>query len=221
MALEDVLTAHVVRPVVAGWLDFETDPVRGWTGPGIFAPTGTGDTDLDGETFLAVGGAVEMTEIVEDRGIGGPITVSFAAGDMEDEEVFAQIVADRRAFMARRAKFWRFFLSEDEATVLPDFTVLFDGVMVSANTTRQTGQPAIISVTCDQDTQKAVGAPTRLIDHQVFYPTDTFSEFIIDLDRGGVAVAPYNWSFRPINPDQPPGLPPRTPPGQPRDFPNR
>lgn len=187
MALVDVLAATVVRPVVVGFLDIDTDPVRGWTGPGIFAPSGTGDPDLDGETFLSVAGAIDMTEIREDQGMGGAITVTFAAGDMDDEEIFAQLVADRRAFMGRKAKFWRFFLSEDEASVLTDFAVLFDGVMISAKTSRKSGNPATIAVTCDQDTQKSRGVPARWIDHQFHYPTDTFSTFINDLARGGIA----------------------------------
>lgn len=189
MALEDVLVAATVRPVLVGWLDFKDDPVRGWTGPGTFAPTSTGDADLDGETFASAGGAVAITAFSHDQGLGGPVTVTFAAGEMDDEEVFLQIVADRRAYLGRAARFWQFFLSADEASVLPEFEAMFTGVMVHAETSRQPGQPATISITCDQDTQKAFNAPVRWIDHQLFYPGDTASTFINDLVRGTIAGA--------------------------------
>lgn len=189
MALEDVLIAKTVRPVVVGWLDFKDDPLRGWSGPGVFAPTGTGDTDLDGETFVAAEGAVEVSDFVENQELGGPITVTLMAGEMEDEEGVQQLVADRRAFVGRRAKFWRFFLSADESSVGSEFYVLFNGVMVGAKTVREPGKPAVITITCDQDLQGARRPPARWADHQVFYPADTASTFMSELARGGLASA--------------------------------
>lgn len=189
MALADVLQAAVVRPVTVGWLDFKDDPLRGWSGPGAFSPTTTGDSDLDGNVFLEVEGAVELSEIRQDQGLGAPLTITFAAGEMNDEPGVLQLIADRRAFLGRKVKLWRFFLSADESSVLPDFYVLFSGVMVGAETVRRPGQPALISVQCDQDLQKARSAPVRWIDHQIWYPDDTFSTFINSLSRGGVATA--------------------------------
>jgi hypothetical protein len=189
MALADVLAAAIVRPALVGFLDFASDPVRGWTGPGTFAPSGTGDPDLDGDTFTSTGGALHITAFAQDQGLGGPVTVTFAAGEMDDEEIVQQIVADRRAYLGRRARFWLFFLNEAESAALPEFDSLFTGVMVHAETNRQPGQPATIAVTCDQDTQKAYNAPVRWADHQRFYPDDTASTFINDLVRGTIAGA--------------------------------
>lgn len=188
MALADVLQAAVVRPVRAGWLDFASDPLYGWTGSGSFAPSGTSDSDLNGNVFLEVEGAVEISEIQQDRGLGGPITITFAAAEMGSEPVVQQIIADRRAFLGRRAKIWQLFLSSDESSVLPEFYVLFNGVMVNAETIRQPGEPALIRVTCDQDLQKAQTAPVRWIDHSIWFPSDTASTFINSLARGPVAT---------------------------------
>lgn len=209
MALEDVLAAATVRPVHVGWLDFKDDAVRGWTGPGTFAPTGTGDADLDGETFNSAEGVVDINGFGQDMGIGSPVTVTFAAGEMEDEQIFEQLVADRRAFLGRKARFWLAFLSADESAVLPEIEPLFSGVMVAADTERQVGSPAVIRVTSDQDTQKRASAPVRWIDHQFYNPTDTASSFLNDLSRGALAgtdrAPPSGGSSRP---------PPRTPPGR-------
>jgi hypothetical protein len=204
MALADVLAAATVRPVVVGWLDFADDPQRGWDGPGTLMPTGTGDDDLDGETFLSAAGAIEISDIKQDQGIGGPVTITFAAGEMEDESIVTQLIVDRRAYLGRRAKFWRMFLNAGESAVLPEYDVLFNGVMVAANTDRRTGAAATIAVTCDQDLQKARTAPLRLIEHQVFYAGDTASSFINDLARGPVAGA----SFTPNAPSTPPSTEP-------------
>lgn len=189
MALEDVLAAAVVRPAHIGVLEFKDDILRGWSGPGTFAPTGTGDADLDGNTFESAAGAVEISGFGQDQGLGTPVTVSFAAGEMEDEDVVRQLIADRRAYLGRKARFWLGFLTADESSVLPEIEPMFSGVMVSAQTQRQPGDPAIISVTCDQDTQKANAAPLRWIDHQTHYSGDTATSHINDLSRGAIAGA--------------------------------
>jgi hypothetical protein len=189
MAIADVLGSRVVRPVYLGFFDFKDDPVYGWTGPGILIPTATGDADLDTNVFLPTAGVVSTTDFVEDQGIGGPVTLTFAAGNMGDEEIFLQLVGDRRKFQGRRARFWLAFLEEDESDILPEIENLFSGVMTGAETERQPGKPATISITCDQDLGAPNKPPIRYIDHQVFYPGDTASSHINDLVRGPVAVA--------------------------------
>lgn len=189
MALIDVLSGPVVRPVIAGLLDIKDAPIRGWTASGAFVPTETGDDDLDGNTFLEIDSAIDISEITQDRGIGQPVTITFSAGNMDQEAVVDELVKDRRNFLGRKAKLWLFFLNADEDSVLPEFTVLFSGVMVAAETQRQVGRPAVISVTCDQDLQHAETAPVRWIDHMLFYPDDTWSSFLTDLSRGPIGTA--------------------------------
>jgi len=72
------LSDRVVRPVLIGRLDIVTDPVIAWTGPGVFAPIGTGDTALDGQTFQPLAPFIDMSSIEEDQGIGGPVTLSLS-----------------------------------------------------------------------------------------------------------------------------------------------
>src|SRR5690606_18465746 len=79
------------------------------------------------------------------------------------------------------------YLSEDESSVHPEYQSLYSGVMTGAETHREIGKPALISITVDQDLSKAASAPVRLIGHQVFYPTDTASTYINDLTRGPLA----------------------------------
>lgn len=187
MSIEDVIAASVVRPVYIGWFDFKDDPIRGWTGPGVLVPTGTGDSDLDSETFDSVAGAIDISDFTEQGGLGGPITITFSAGEMDDEDIVLQLVGDRRAFQGRTVRIWLAFLNAAESAILPEIEPLFTGIMVSAETSRQPGQPATIAITCDQDTQKARTRAVRLIDHQVYYPGDTASTYMNDLARGPIS----------------------------------
>lgn len=189
MSLDTVLQAAVVKPVIVGYLDIKDSPLRGWSGAGAFAPTETGDDDLDGNTFVEAEGAVDISDFAQDMGIGKPVTVTFSAGEFDDEDVVQQLIADRRLILGRKAKFWRFLMLDDESGVHPDFDVIFSGVMTGASSTRQSGQAAQITITCDQDLQNAQIAPLRWIDHQFFFPGDTASTFINDLSRGPIASA--------------------------------
>ncbi len=223
MALVDVLAASVVRPVYVAWFDIKDDPIYGWTGPGAFAPTGTGDTDLDGNVFLSSEGVVQVSGFHEDQGLGSELTLTFAistdiAPFILDQSqldigvlgtpggpVYDQLVIDRRRFIGRRAKIWLFFLNADEASVMAEFEVVFNGVMTGAAMNRAAGQPSTVSLTIDQDTQKRRAPPSRLMDHARFNPGDTATSFLSDMRRGSVAgasqsPAPWNNNWNSYDP---------------------
>lgn len=189
MALSDHLEASNVRPVIIGFLDFKGAPKRGWTGPGLFVPSGTGDPDLDGHTFEPTAGAVEISDVTENQGLGGPVTITFLAGEMDDEDIVKEIISDQRAFMARKARIWLGFLTADESGVEPDIQAKFTGVMVGAKSTRKPGKGAVLEVRCDADLQGAQGPPVRIVTHQEAFSGDTFSTYINDRDRGPNASA--------------------------------
>lgn len=188
MTLAQRVQGPVVRPVLVGWFDFAGDPVFGWTGPGLFAPTGTGDPVLDGNIFSSAEGAVDISEIVETAAGARPLQLSFSAHD-NNADIIRQIVKDRRIWQLRRAKIWLFFLQDDEASVHPEFTQLFSGVITQATTARQPGQPATITLECDADLRAAGAPPARLIDHRRFNAADTFSSFLLTIANGSTATA--------------------------------
>ena len=188
MTIADRLLAPTVRPVFAGWLDLLDDPVFGWTGPGSLALSGTGDPVLDNNIFVPVEGAVEIGDFTESMGAGRPLTITFSAPD-NDAPVIRQIVRDRRIWQLRRAKIWLLFLMEDQASVHPEFTQLFSGVIVQATTNRQPDTPATIVLELDADLRGAAGAPARLLDHSRFNLADRFSDFILPLAQGPITGA--------------------------------
>ncbi len=169
--------AGVIRPVLIGRLDIATDPIVAWTGPGIFAPVGTGDAALDGQTFLPLAPFLEMSPIQEDQGIGGPVTLSLTGHDLDDEAL-RQIVRDKRKWRGQPAYLWLGLLNADEKTVIADPVRIKSGVMVSMLTLRNK-ETAEVRVTIDEDLGNARSAPYRWIDHARLFPADTFSAYII------------------------------------------
>ena len=186
MTLETILKAPAVTPVVVGFLDIKDDPVYGWTGNGVFAPTGTGDPDLDGNLFAPAESAVDITDFVENMANGEGVTLTFSAPDT-DADVIKQVVRDRRVWQLRRMKLWLFFQDTDEKTILPFYRQVFGGYIVSAKTSRKPGEPGAIIIEGDADLALAAGAPARLVDHARFNAGDTWSSWILDLVNGLIA----------------------------------
>jgi hypothetical protein len=205
VTLAETLAAATVRPVYIAFFDIKDTPVRGWTGPGILVPTGTGDDDFDDFTYDHAEGAVSITDIIENQGIGGEVSITFAVSESisgwiwgESQwgidywgnpggPVYDQIIVDRRSFLGRKAVIWRGFLVEDDSGILPEIERIFTGVMIGCSMQRQTGRPTLATLVCDQDTQFANMAPARLMDHQFFNPSDTSTSFLNDLVRGPIA----------------------------------
>lgn len=177
--MQTAVQAGVIRPVLIGRLDIATDPVVAWTGPGIFAPVGTGDAALDGQTFQPLAPFLEMSPISEDQGIGGPVTLSLTGHDL-DEEALRQVVRDKRQWRGRKAWLWLGLLNADEKSVIAAPVRIKTGVIVGMTTLRNK-ETAEVRVTIDEDLGNARSAPYRWIDHSRLYPTDTFSAYIIKL----------------------------------------
>lgn len=197
------LEAGTVRPVLIGRFDILTDPLVAWTGPGVFAPTGSGDAALDGQTFFNMAPYIELTDVVEDQGIGGPTTITVSGHDL-DEDLLQQIVRDKRQWRGRSAWLWLGLLNADEATVVVDPTRIKTGIMSQMSTTRDSTQ-ATVQVTIDRDLGRARSAPWRWIDHVRLFAADTWSTFVIELANNpeGLTDRPiHNPDFRdPRNPD--------------------
>lgn len=188
MTLQDRATARIQRRVLIGWLDFDVDPVFGWTGPGPLSLSGTGDPILDGNVFLPVGGAAEISAAKNDMGSGGPVTITYSAHELAAEAT-RQIVRDGRTWRLRKAKIWQAWLMDDEKTLFPEIEQYTSGVMVAASTTRQPGSPATIEITIDRDLRFAGDAALRATDHARENAGDTFSSFIVALASKQIAGA--------------------------------
>lgn len=175
------LEADTIRPVLIGRFDVLTDPLTAWTGYGTFAPSGTGDASLDGQIFVNMAPYIEMTDIVEDQEIGGPVQMTVSGHDL-DEALLRQIVRDKRQWRGRSAWLWLGLLNADEATVIADPMRIKTGVMTQMQVVRQKDDAKVV-VTIDKDLGRARSAPWRWIDHPRLFPADTWSTFIVALSN--------------------------------------
>jgi hypothetical protein len=175
------LVAQTVRPVLIGRFDIVTDPLTAWTGPGTFAPSGTADSALNGQVFVTLAPFVEVSNIVEDQGIGGPIQISISGHDL-DEDLLRQIVRDKRKWRGQPCYLWMGLLNADESTVVADPVRIKTGVMTQM-TTQRDEEGATVTVTVDKDLGRANDYPWRWIDHPRLFTGDTFSTFIVALSN--------------------------------------
>ncbi len=175
------LEAGTVRQTLLGRFDILTDPLIAWTGHGTFAPSATGDAALDGQIFVNMAPFIEMTDIVEDQGIGGPVTMVVSGHDL-DFELLKQIVNDKREWRGRSAWLWLGLLNVDEATVVSDPTRIKTGVMTQM-TVKRDATGATVAVTIDKDLGRALDVPWRWLDHARLFPADTWSSFILELSN--------------------------------------
>lgn len=175
-ATSTALQQRVVRPVLIVRLDFATDPITAWNGPGIFAPSGSGDAALDGQTFTRVDAVVELSPIKEDQGIGEPVVLTATAHDL-DEEALRQVVRDKRAWRGKPAYIWVGLMDSDHATVISDPFRAKTGVMTQMKVMR-TAEESVIQITIDDDLSNSRSAPWRWIDHTRTYASDTWSVFV-------------------------------------------
>ncbi|PHR87482.1 MAG: hypothetical protein COA78_37045 [Blastopirellula sp.] len=186
------LQDRVVRPVLIGRLDIATDPVTSWTGPGTFAPSGSGDPALDGQIFTGIAPFMKLTDITEDQGIGGPVTITLPAHSL-DETLLRQIVNDKRQWRGQKAYLWLGLLTPDQSSVISDPFRIKTGVMVNMFTTRKEGE-SFISVVIDRDLGNARSAAFRWLDHPRFHSTDTWSTYMVGLANKPQGIERTNYT---------------------------
>lgn len=183
------LEDRVVRPVLIARLDILGDPVLGWTGPGLFAPSGTGDVAMDGQVFDPQTAPVDISDFTENQGIDEAVTITMAATDL-DQDVLRQLIRDKRTYLRRKAWIWFGLLDETEAGVLPNPERLKTGYITSMKMMRSEGEE-VVEIVIDEDLGGVKGQELRILDHPRFWPGDTFSSFVLALVNrpGGIKGA--------------------------------
>ena len=180
-AMGIALSEQVIRPVLIAYLDIASDPIAMWTGAGTFQPSGSPDSVLNGKSFFSSQSFADVSDIKEDQGIGGPVTLILKAEAL-DQDALRQLVRDRREWRGRPAYLWLGLFNESLNAVLEYPIRIKTGIMTSVTVTRSTSE-VYIQMVIDADLQNAKTAPFRLLDHGRVWPSDTFSSFIIELSN--------------------------------------
>jgi len=179
-AMQTALQDRVLSDVAIGRLDIASDPVYFWTGPGLFAPSGTGDAALDGNVYDSDEAPADISEISEDPGGEDSVLLTFPAHDM-DQNLLRQIVRDRRQWRLRKAWLWKGLLdTSDLKTVIANPMRAFTGVITNVRVMRD-DEGAGVAVTLGRDYGLATGTPYRIINHARLWPGDTYSAYLLKL----------------------------------------
>ena len=89
------------------YLDILGDPLLAWTGLGdlVFSAGQTGDTLLDGKTFVGAGSIFEIGSATDAIGGSDVMTISVAGVDIT-QPVLRQLIYNRNRWQFRRATVW-------------------------------------------------------------------------------------------------------------------
>lgn len=101
------LSASVIKPVFYGFLDIAGGQVRCNTSGADVTPSGTGDADLDGQTFTGISGDfVDISPIRYAPGGSQSVTAKISGIPGIDDATLA-LLADTDNWRGRNARLWR------------------------------------------------------------------------------------------------------------------
>lgn len=120
--MQTEVAADVIKPVWILRLDIETDPLYVWTGRGNFIPTGTGDTSLDGFTFLGLGNIGNISAIRDTNRGSSAVKVSLPGVDLNDTAL-KELLTDAKKWQFRQAWVWFGLLNTTYGVVVDPFRV--------------------------------------------------------------------------------------------------
>lgn len=107
------LGAAHVRPVWFAYLDFDTDPVRANSSGATLTPSGSGDADLDGQSFIGISHAfVNITPVRHGVGGSGSVTATLSGITGIDDDTLA-LIANPANWRGRVARLWRLIRNAD------------------------------------------------------------------------------------------------------------
>ena len=111
------LTKSVLRPFFVAWLDITGDVIRVTTAPVSLLFSGTGDTDLDGNTFSAVDHTfIDISEVVHKEGGSETVTCTLS-GMMGVDSTLLNQIGTKSNWQGRTARLWLGFITEHGAVI--------------------------------------------------------------------------------------------------------
>ena len=138
------LTKSVLRPFFVAYLDITGDVIRVTTAPVSLTFTGTGDADLDSQTFSAVDHTfIDISEVVHREGGSETVTCTLSGMIGIDTTLLNQI-GNKSNWQGRVARLWLGFVTEhaEVVTIAPYYT----GYMM---TPRISGSPQMQTITLE------------------------------------------------------------------------
>lgn len=135
------LAKPVLRPFFVAWLDITGDVIRATTAPVSLLFSGTGDTDLDGNTFSAVDHTfIDISEVVHKEGGSETVTITLS-GMMGVDSTLLNQIGTKSNWQGRTARLWLGFVTEHGSVV--SIASYYTGYMM---TPRISGSPEMQTI---------------------------------------------------------------------------
>ena len=135
------LTRSSFQVAWLAYLDFDGDPVRCTTAGKSLTFTATGDSDLDGHTFIAVDPTLVGATAVKSAE-GGSETLSFTlSGIVGPDTDLLNIIGDRTNWQGRSARMWAVIYDESgtqQGAVWPVYTGRMSACQMMGDPSQQT-----------------------------------------------------------------------------------
>lgn len=188
------LQGEVVKPVWFAFLDILGDPVRTNTSGADITPTGSGDSDLDGKTFLGITGDVVSISPVK-FAPGGSQTVTAVLSGIPglDDDTIAQL-DDYANWRGRDARIWR--IIRNAANVQQGgFQNYYTGKMIALRHAGSAGDQ-VIEVTIESYLAVFSQASNRTyMDQERYDSGDKSAQAAIAIANGNYTGAPAQPGF--------------------------
>jgi len=140
-AAQAAIAADVIRPVFVGFLDILGDPIRVTTAPYSVQFSGTGDADLDGQTFSAVDPTwISISPVSNQEGGAGTVTATLSGLIGVDSDLLNQI-GNKANWQGRTARLWQMMYNaglQRVGNVWPYYTGYMNVPRIVGNATQQT-----------------------------------------------------------------------------------
>lgn len=168
------------------WLDLVSDTIRVTTAPMPLTFSGTGDPDLDGNTFGRTDGFVSVGEVVNQAG-GAQTVTAFLSGLQGIDTTTLNTIGTKSNFQGRIARLWMVILdpvTNAVVAVAPYFTGYMNTPKIAGSISAQT-----IALDLESYLTAIADASNRsYLDQAYFDPADTSAAATIAAANGFIAA---------------------------------
>ena len=122
------------------YLDVDTDPDRVVSAPYDKTFSGTGDSDLDGETYTSLlNNLIDVSEVKHDETGSSQVNVR-VSGLVVNDASFLALIGDKTKWQGRTARLWWYVVDDNEAQiggVYPYYTGYMNDVTIKGDSSSQ------------------------------------------------------------------------------------
>lgn len=169
----------LIKPVWILRLDIDTDPLYAWTGRGDFSPTGTGDSALDGNTFIGLGNIGKIGDIEDTENGSNTVQLVLPGVDL-NETALQEVVLNERLWQNRQGWIWFGLLDTTYNTIISP-TRVKTGRMDQMTVSGSGGTGTVTVALESHQSYVSQALNTRYSQQDELDATDTSQDYVHDL----------------------------------------